>query len=114
VYGVEIDNHLLQGFKIAEEPYACSQVLDPTDPYSPCIAASGLAWSISRADGGLSEVISKNGGLSGVSTEIRLMPSEDLGVVVLVNSRQDFKNGKPTSAAGNISNNILAAIVRNK
>jgi CubicO group peptidase (beta-lactamase class C family) len=113
VDGVEVDNHLLQGFKIAEAPYACSQVLDPTDPSSPCIVSSGLAWSISRANGGLGEVISKNGGLSGVSTEIRLMPSEDLGVVVLVNSRQDFNNGKPTTMAGNISDNILAAMVRN-
>jgi CubicO group peptidase (beta-lactamase class C family) len=113
VDGVLMGYHLLQGFKIAEAPYACSQVLDPTDPYSPCISASGLAWSISRANGGLGEVISKNGGLSGVSTEIRLMPSEDLGVVVLVNSRQDFTNGTPTNTAGNISDNILAAIVRN-
>jgi hypothetical protein len=67
VNGVEVDNHLLQGFQIAEEPYACSQVFDPTKPDSPCITASGLAWSISRPDGGLNEVISKNGALDGVS-----------------------------------------------
>jgi CubicO group peptidase (beta-lactamase class C family) len=108
----KIDKHLIQGFQIAEKPYACS-----TPGQDPWIDSSGLAWAISRADGGLPQVISKNGGIKGASTEIRLVPSEGFAVVVLSNSRQNFTStnggsGQPTAIAGNISDNIVAAIVR--
>ncbi len=108
VGGRKIDPHLVRGFQIAQKPYACS-----TPDQSPCIDSSGLAWAITRGDGGLPTVISKNGGIEGASTEIRLVPAENFAVVVLTNSRQNFSNtGKPSATAANISDNIVAAIVR--
>jgi CubicO group peptidase (beta-lactamase class C family) len=80
---------LTAGFKIAEKAYAC-QNSDPD--LSTCPAESNrsaLAWGVTPADesNGVPEVVVKDGGLPGFSSEIFLMPKRQLAVVVMVNSR---------------------------
>jgi CubicO group peptidase (beta-lactamase class C family) len=79
---------LREGFRIAETPYACAAA-DPT--LSTCPAGTnrvGLAWSIVPADAAnhAPEIVTKNGGLPGFSSQIFLVPERGLAVVVLVNS----------------------------
>ncbi len=106
VDGVAVDSRLRAGFEVAQMSYAC-------ETPRPCLRFSGLAWAITPADGGMGKVISKNGGIAGFSTQIGLVPSLDLGVVVFVNSRQNLiETGKPDADAARILNNILSAIAR--
>jgi CubicO group peptidase (beta-lactamase class C family) len=79
---------LREGFRIAETPYACA-AQEPTLSTCPVGANRvGLAWSIVPADGAshIPEIITKNGGLPGFSSQIFLAPERGLAVVVLVNS----------------------------
>ncbi len=86
---------LTTGFKIAEMPYACAAA-DPDlnsckDCPNNCAATSnrsGLAWAILPADDAVPvpQIVTKNGALPGFSSQIFLMPSRQLAVVVLVNS----------------------------
>lgn len=96
---------LWSGLQVAMQPYACEDVDD-------CVNQSGLAWDITPADNGIPSIISKNGGIGGFSSEVRPAPTRDLGVVVLVNSRQGFEQtGKPSATSALISDNILYAIL---
>lgn len=79
---------LREGFRIAETPYACAAA-DPA--LSTCPAGAdevGLAWSIVPADAisRTPEIVTKNGGLPGFSSQIFLAPERGLAIVVLVNS----------------------------
>jgi CubicO group peptidase (beta-lactamase class C family) len=79
---------LQEGFEIAETAHACAAA-DPA--LATCPAGTnrvGLAWSIIPADtvNHVPEVVTKNGGLPGFSSQIFLMPARGLAVVVLVNS----------------------------
>jgi len=77
-----------------------------------CVNQSGLACDITAADNGIPPIVSKNGGINGFSSEVRLVPTRDLGVVVLVNSRQKFgQDAKPDATSALISDNIVYAIL---
>jgi CubicO group peptidase (beta-lactamase class C family) len=108
------------GFAIAEAPHACAAE-DPNLQTCPSTTdRSGLAWGIIPADVSstvkVPEVVVKNGGLGGYSSEIFLMPTRQLAVVVLVNSRSPAEapfneltfRPAPTLAA-NIGYNLLFA-----
>jgi CubicO group peptidase (beta-lactamase class C family) len=96
------------GFRVAQIPSVCN-----VPNQDPCLAFTGLAWEITPRDGGVGAIITKNGGLDGFSSEVRLLPALDLGVVVFVNSRQKFEEkGKPSKTAGNIADSILYTIAR--
>lgn len=97
------------GFKIAETPYACSV---PNFTVAQCPAGnilSALAWAIQPADtaSGTPEVIFKNGGLPGFSTEVMLMPERHLAVVVFVNTNETTDTGEKLAEAGKIGSEIL-------
>lgn len=104
---------LSQGFTIAETPYACSAE-DPSLADCPATTAqSALAWAINPADAadGVGEVIAKNGGIPGFSTQVMLMPSRDLAVVVFANSRQNVPDtGTATAEADRVARDILFAL----
>ena len=91
---------LAAGFTLAETAYACAG----QDPgLSTCRFGeelSGLAWAIRPADSttGTPEVVGKNGGLPGFSTQVFLAPERQLAVVVLVNS------GIPAADTGTMNN----------
>jgi CubicO group peptidase (beta-lactamase class C family) len=79
---------LAAGFKTAETAYACT---GPDPDLSTCPAGtnlSGLAWEILPADAAneAPQVVTKNGGLPGFSSQIFLVPERRLAVVVFVNS----------------------------
>jgi CubicO group peptidase (beta-lactamase class C family) len=79
---------LAAGFELAETAYACGGK-DPDLSSCPFgVDLSGLAWVIRPADSttGTPEVIAKNGGLPGFSTQIVLVPERQVAVVVMVNS----------------------------
>ena len=77
-----------------------------------CANQSGLAWDVTRADNGIPTIVGKNGGLPGFSSEVRLVPSLDLGVVVLVDSVQRLERApKPDATAAHITSNILYALI---
>jgi CubicO group peptidase (beta-lactamase class C family) len=110
---------LTAGFKIAETAYAC-QGSDPDLSTCPTVRnRSGLAWGITPADQSyrVPEVVVKDGGLPGYSSEIMLMPERRLAVVVLVNSRSPASDptGRFTfrpaeTLAANIGYNLLYAL----
>jgi CubicO group peptidase (beta-lactamase class C family) len=96
----EVPNELLEGFRIAQTPYACQGVTNPST-LSTCPAGatrSGLAWMVSPRDvaNGVPKVVSKIGGLPGYSSTIAVMPKTGLGVVVFVNS---FSSMDPESSS---------------
>ena len=107
---------LSQGFTIAETPYACAAE-DPSLADCPAtMTQSALAWSINPADSadGVGEVISKNGGIPGFSTQVMLMPSRGLAVVVFANSRQNVPDtGTATAEADRVARDILFALSYN-
>jgi len=110
VNGTTLDSRLTAAFAMAEKGYVCE-----TAGQRPCLALSGLTWSRNPADGGMPAVVSKNGGLPGFSTDLRLVPSLDLGVIVFINSNQKPTAGsgkKPVSTATDIADNIMYAIAR--
>jgi CubicO group peptidase (beta-lactamase class C family) len=84
------ETSLTAGFRIAETAYACVAKDHPALANCPATSnLSGLAWGIIPADVGHSvpEVVLKDGGLGGYSSEVFLLPERQLAVVVLVNSR---------------------------
>jgi hypothetical protein len=107
------------GFAIAEAPRACAAQNPNLQTCPPTTNRSGLAWEIIPADvsNKVPEVVVKDGGLGGYSSEIFLMPTRQLAVVVLVNSRSPAKapyneltfRPAPTLAA-NIGYNLLFAV----
>lgn len=104
------------GFAIAETPYACSAE-DPSLADCPAGAAqSALAWSISPSDSvdDVPEMVSKNGGVGGFSTQVLLMPSRNLAVVVFANSRQNIPDdGTPTAEAERVARDVFFALFYN-
>jgi CubicO group peptidase (beta-lactamase class C family) len=110
------------GFAIAEAPHACAAEDPNLQTCPPTTDRSGLAWGIIPADVSnkvkvkVPEVVVKNGGLGGYSSEIFLIPKRQLAVVVLVNSRSPAEapftelafRPAPTLAA-NIGYNLLFA-----
>jgi Beta-lactamase len=106
------------GFAIAEAPHACAAEDPNLQTCPPTTDRSGLAWGITPADASnkVPEVVVKNGGLGGYSSEIFLIPKRQLAVVVLVNSRSGAEapfselafRPAPTLAA-NIGYNLLFA-----
>jgi hypothetical protein len=105
-----------QGFAIAEAPYAC-QANDPSLVHCPAHQnQSALAWAIAPADTahGVPEMVSKDGGIWGFSTELALMPSKNLAVAVFANSRQVLLGtNTPTREAENLTRDILFALFYN-
>ncbi len=97
------------GFTTAETPYAC-QAENPNLAACPQgVGQSGLAWSVQPADpaNSMPQVVSKNGGLPGFSSEIIVVPSRQLAVVVLINS----DTGSPAAGiALDIAHNLIASL----
>jgi CubicO group peptidase (beta-lactamase class C family) len=88
VQSMPVPKALSAGFEIAETPYAC-QAENPNVGECPFEADfSGLAWTIRPMDAfnGMPTVVKKNGLLPGFSSEIVVVPSRQLAVVVLINS----------------------------
>jgi len=101
---------ITQGFAIAEKPYACQAENPSLTACTPPTLKSALTWAINPADtaNGVGEIISKNGSLNGFNTEVLLMPSRDMAVVVFVNSQGTFAaTGKKIGAASDIAHNVL-------
>jgi len=107
---LEVPAAVTNGFAIAETPYAC-QAEDPSLADCPATTAqSALAWSITPSDtaDGVPEIVGKNGGIAGFSTQVLLMPSQNLAVVVFANSRQNVPDtGSPTAEAERVARDIL-------
>jgi CubicO group peptidase (beta-lactamase class C family) len=105
------------GFEVAETPYACANTPGDADVYPnpsllECPAANsryGMTWTLSPTNSGLPTVLAKNGGLPGYSTDVRLMPTRHLAVVVFANTRETRDNGEHTSTrdAEQIAGEIL-------
>src|SRR5215468_7435246 len=97
VNGVRVDPRLRRAFQLAQRGYACE-----IPGQRPCLLLSGLAWTRNPANGGMPAVVSKNGGLPGFTTDLRLVPSLDLGVIVFANTDQTegtSMNGNPQPGA---------------
>ena len=110
VNGVRVDPRLRSAFQLAQRSYAC-EIPDQR----PCLLRSGLAWTRNPANGGMPAVVSKNGGILGFTTDLRLVPSLDLGVVVFANTDQTEgteMNGNPQPGAQLVADNIMYAIAR--
>jgi CubicO group peptidase (beta-lactamase class C family) len=113
-----IDGHriapaITDGFRIAMEPRAC-QASDPSlQTCGPTQLRSALAWGVLPEDkkNGVPEIIVKDGGIGGFSSEVRLMPARDMAVVVFANARGiEVENGNPTQTAERIADNLLYAL----
>jgi hypothetical protein len=106
VQSMRVPAAMTVGFRTAETPYAC-------EAENPILAAcpqgvwqSGLAWDIQPADpaNAIPKVVAKNGGLPGYSSQIVLVPSRQLAVVVLINS----DTGSPAAdIALDIAHNLM-------
>ena len=109
VQSTPVPASMAAGFRTAEKAYAC-QAEDPK--LADCAAdatRSGLAWSIRPADTANSfpEIVTKNGGLPGFSSEIVVVPSRQLGVIVLINT----DTGNPAGGiALDIAHNLVVAL----
>jgi hypothetical protein len=73
-----------------------------------------MNWAISSADpaDGVREVLAKNGGISGFSTEVMLMPSKDLavgGVRQFAPERGGHR--QPDGEAARVARNILRSLL---
>jgi CubicO group peptidase (beta-lactamase class C family) len=99
-----------RGFQVAETSYAQGTV----SCQGAEVEGSGLAWAILPADANIGKIIVKNGGIGGFSTVVFLVPSIDLGIVVLINSRTPpstaEQGSQPTSIATDTGLNIIFAI----
>jgi CubicO group peptidase (beta-lactamase class C family) len=108
-----IDPNVTAGFKLAQIPFAC-QGPNPLLPCAPPTTQSGLAWGITPADetNRFPEEVLKNGGLPGFSTQVLLMPTQHMGVVVFVNTRTGASDtgDEKTTPAPTIASNILHAL----
>ncbi|WOO40798.1 serine hydrolase [Rubellicoccus peritrichatus] len=95
---------LTQGLSIAQTPYFSGAGT----------SFAGLAWNVAPPveSVGIPQVVSKDGGLSGFSTQLTLMPDLDFALVVFVNTRDanTFTNTGPTRPAEAIGANITRAV----
>ena len=109
VQSLPVPAAMAAGFTTAEAPYAC-EADDPslTDcPFGNW--QSGLAWAVKTADtvNDFPEVVTKNGTLPGFSSQIVVVPSRQLAVVVLINSDTTEPAG---TIAFDIAQNLVAAL----
>jgi CubicO group peptidase (beta-lactamase class C family) len=111
--GYRIPPAVTDGFRIAMEPRAC-QASDPSlQTCGPTQLRSALAWGVLPEDkkNGVPEVVVKDGGIGGFSSEVRLMPARDMAVVVFANARSaEVESGNPTQTAERIADNLLYAL----
>lgn len=100
-----IPQTLTKGFSIAQTPYFPGAGT----------GFAGLAWNVTPPveSVGIPQIISKDGGLSGFSTQLTLVPDLDFAIVVFVNTRDSntFSNSGPTQTAEAIGRNITRAVV---
>jgi CubicO group peptidase (beta-lactamase class C family) len=101
---LSVDPAITAGFEIAETSYACAVGAPELSTCPRYTAQSGLSWAITPGDQaqGVPRRVAKNGGITGFSTEVLLMPARGLAVVVFANSR-----------TGAIEKAISARIARN-
>jgi CubicO group peptidase (beta-lactamase class C family) len=109
VQSMPVPAAMTAGFNTAETPYAC-QAKNPQ--LSACPQGtwqSGLAWTIQPADtaNAFPEVVAKTGGLPGFSSEIVVVPSRQLAIVVLINSST---GGPAPGIAFDIAHNLVLAL----
>ncbi|WP_041368184.1 serine hydrolase domain-containing protein [Methylocella silvestris] len=111
--GVFVPPALAAGFKIAQTPRACTGP-KPSLPKCPAnIWLSDLAWATIPEDkiNHVPAIVLKNGGLTGFSTEVMLMPARGLGVVVFANSNgNEVSDNKSTGEAPLIARGALYAL----
>ena len=93
------------------EPRAC-QAKDPSlQTCGSTQLRSALAWGVVPEDkrNGVPEIIVKDGGIGGFSSEVRLMPARDIAVVVFANAREtNVEYGNPTQTAERVADNLPA------
>jgi hypothetical protein len=97
------------GFRTSEKPHACQAENPDLGACPQGYGQSGLAWTIHPADTaqGFPEVVTKDGLLNGFSSEIVVVPSRQLAVVVLINS----DTGQPADGiALDIAHNLILAL----
>jgi CubicO group peptidase (beta-lactamase class C family) len=108
VQSLPVPAAMAAGFTTAETPYAC-------EAHNPSLTdrpfgnwQSGLAWAVKTADtvNDFPEVVTKNGALPGFSSQIVVVPSRQLAVVVLINS--DTTEPAGTIAFDTAHNLVLA------
>ncbi len=91
--GIAVPPAITAGFQIAETPYAC---VSGNPSLSGCTGLeTGLGWSIQP---GNPEVISKDGGVPGFASFVTFIPSANIGVVVLANTRNSGGGAPPVVA----------------
>ncbi|MEJ8573293.1 serine hydrolase domain-containing protein [Microbaculum marinum] len=102
-----------RAFRFAQKPYACTGPDPSLASCAPGQERSGLAWAVAPADPETQRpaIVSKNGGLTGFTTQMDLMPAERLGVVVFSNSAGHFiSDGSTTGVAPRVAGQILNAL----
>ncbi len=110
--GDSIPEQLIEGFEIAQRPYACQGTKNPSLAACPADALrSALAWQVQPADAanGVPAIVSKGGALPGYWSYITLMPERDLGVVVFMNTFPDDIHSVPEDVS-HVAGNILYAL----
>jgi CubicO group peptidase (beta-lactamase class C family) len=90
VNGVDVPALITEGFHIAESAHAC-QAEDSDLATCPAgVNRVGLAWEIFPVDQAhdTPEIVTKNGGLHGFSSQVVVVPAANLGVVALVSAEK--------------------------
>ncbi|RXF74267.1 serine hydrolase [Hansschlegelia zhihuaiae] len=104
---------LLEGFRVAQTPYACQGTENPPS-LKTCPAGatrSALAWMAAPRDrvNGVAPIFSKIGGLPGYWSAVAVMPKHGLGVVVFMNSRP-ADAAEAGETVDRVADNILYAL----
>ena len=90
VDGKSVPSALTAAFKMAEEPYACYGSNPMLTDCPASTTRSALSWEVIPADtvgnDTTPKIVTKNGGLTGFSSQILLVPSDHLAVVVLMSA----------------------------
>ncbi|WP_180982390.1 serine hydrolase domain-containing protein [Methylocella silvestris] len=111
--GVLVPPAMAAGFKIAQTPRACTGQKPSLSKCPANILLSDLAWATIPEDkvNHVPAIVLKNGGLTGFSTQIMLMPARGLGVVVFANSNgNQVSDNKSTGEAPLIARGALYAL----
>lgn len=96
-YGEKLDKQLFSK-AVAKELWTPQTILNERSPYRTHFAAYGLGWFLSDVNGYLQ--VSHTGGLSGIVTQVTIIPEIKLGIIVLTNQQSGY-------AFTSITNSIL-------
>ena len=114
VEGRRVPRRITEGFAVAQRAYACAAGAPALATCPSFQTRSGLAWEVDPADPGAGqpEILAKNGGIDGFSTELLVVPSRGLAVVAFVNARSvERATGQPERPSVPVARNILQALL---